>query len=118
MTIAEAVAEIDIDEAKIKDPVVSALLDRIKILEHTIETSHEMSFEEMFAQDLRLTEVGKENGRSREKIALGHSKTYDMLMDRVGDQINAELHRNGFTKAMFTALIRAYYSKEGRAARR
>lgn len=110
--------EIDIDTIETSDPTVLALVDRIRVLEGAKAMPHELSFEENFANDLRLTKIGRAGGRRRDRIARGHAKTYDMLMERVGDQINEHIQKNGFTMGFFTALIRAYYSDEARAYRK
>lgn len=76
-----------------------------------------MTLEEQFEYDLTLTEVDEVGGRRRDRIAAGYSQTYDLLMQRVGPQLEAYVQQNGFTLQLFMATMKVYYSKEGRLAR-
>lgn len=113
--------EVNLDEIQTEDPVILALLDRIRVLEEAAQAAveaRELSFEDRFMADLQLTRVGRAGGRRRDRIARGHAQTYEMLMGRVGPQIDEYARKNGFTMGLFTAVIRAYYSPEARAARK
>lgn len=122
MTTAEAeLTGVNFDDIQTQDPVILALLERIRVLEEAAQAaieSKEMSFEDRFRADLRLERVGRPGGRRRDRIAQGHAKTYEMLMSRVGPEVNKYAKENGLTAGLFTALIRAYYSPEARAARK
>jgi len=76
-----------------------------------------MTLEEQFAFDLTLTEVDEVGGRRRDKIAAGYWQTYDLLMQRVGTQLDDYVAQHGFTLQLFMATMKVYYSKEGRIAR-
>jgi hypothetical protein len=116
------------------DPAIAELVDRLEDLEQQVEAKEQaklakanrkrpgqsvprMTLEEQFVYDLALTEVDVPGGRRRDAIADGYAKIYDLLMSRVGTELEEYVEANGFTLQLLMATMKVYYSKEGRIVR-
>lgn len=115
------------------DPAIATLVSRLGDLEQQVEAKEKkkrtrasgtssksvprMTLDEQFVYDLALTEVDVPGGRRRDAIADGYAKTYDLLMSRVGTELEEYVKQNGFTLQLLMATMKVYYSKEGRIVR-
>lgn len=92
--------------ATTQEQLIHDLHAQIERLQQQVQPKRRRTFAERFRADLQ-----------RDEVPGGYRAVHSMMMREVGDDLATHISQHGFDLTAYAAVMKAYYSREGREVR-